>query len=142
MQNETKRRGRPPKSQDVEPDEHDDRPEVEVEPEAEAKPVPSGPPTPPCHRCGEPLEKSTALLRAYGLACYRCVSCRHVAIEDDTQWFDFATAISGNPPLIVERAAALYAARRREAAPEAFGVDLDDAIFSGAGDLRWSTVNL
>ena len=124
---EAKRRGRPPKAQES----HD----VEGDPAAETEAPRIDPNAPPCPRCKEPLETSRVLLRAYGMTCHRCQGCRHVAIDGDHQWYDFATAVSGNPPLIVERAAALYAAKNARSAPDGWVGAPEDGIMS---DEMWT----
>ena len=124
---EAKRRGRPPKVQETD-DAADD-------PIAEPEAPRVDPNAPPCPRCGDPLETSRTLLRAYGMTCHRCRHCRHVAIENDNHWYDLATAVSGDPPLIVERAAALYAAKNARSSPDGWVGGAEDAILS---DERWT----
>lgn len=127
---ETKRRGRPPKAHDH---------SVEIEDAAPAEPErPSDPDAPKCHRCGDAMETSRTLLRAYGMTCHRCVRCREVAIEGDAP-FDFLTALSGDPPLLVERAAALYAAKHLGDLPAAPDDPDHAAMHSEWDDARWTT---
>lgn len=127
---EAKRRGRRPNVQETGRSSDD--------PVSNPEPPRIDPNTPPCPRCGDPLETSRTLLRAYGMACYRCRNCRHVAVENDNQWYDFATAVAGEPPLIVERAAALYAAKNTASSSGGWIGGSEDSILS---DEQWTTLS-
>jgi hypothetical protein len=131
---ETKRRGRPAKAVD------ETVADVETEEAVDAPPRPT---TPPCPRCGRPVERSTTLLRAYGMTVQRCKPCHEVAIEGDdpNQRYDIDTAISGRPPLIASRAAALFASRRGDDPLPTPSFDgFDAAVASDWDDPRWTRI--
>lgn len=122
---EVKRRGRPPRVQETAPEGY-----AEAAESTDATPKEG----PRCHNCFRPLEKSTALLRAFGMTAYRCTHCCHVAVEGDDYWYDFKTAVSGDPPMIVERASILYSIRNQGNHIEPSKGPLDDAM----DDDRWA----
>jgi hypothetical protein len=133
-----KRRGRPPREAAVE------TPVVEVEHEVEPEhdePAPSSAkPATPCWRCGKPLQRSTTLLKAYGMAVLRCPGCRHVAIEGDPrdEWRDEETAKAGRPPAVVARAASIHRERNPfTPLPGDARNGMEAAIHSEWGDARW-----
>lgn len=145
---EPKRRGRPPRDRSAETVPAVAEVEPEVEPEVEAvneAPARPAKPSTPCWRCGEPLQRSTMLLRAYGMAVLRCPRCRHVAVENDPrgEWRDEETAKTGRPPAIVARAAAIYAERHPfTPIPAAPASGADAAIQSEWADIRWNEFEL
>lgn len=118
-------------------------PVAEVEPEIadDEVPIRSSKPATPCWRCGGPLQRSTTLLKAYGMAALRCPRCRHVAVEGDPldQWRDEETARSGSPPAVVARAASIYGERNPfEPIPVLAANGGEAAIHSEWGDVRWT----
>lgn len=136
---EAKRRGRPAKAaaeDAVEPEAPEAVEATEDAIETFLKPV-----TPPCPRCRKPLERSTKLLRAYGMAVLRCVSCHEVAIEGDdpaNRW-DVETARSGRPPLLATRAAILFASKHAsDPLPPFDATGFEAAVASEWDDPRWT----
>lgn len=135
---ETKRRGRPPRTRD------DAQAEIEPTPDADDETIESVPkPTgPPCPRCGRPQDRSTKLLKAYGMAVLRCVPCHDVAIEGDepTNRFDINTAREGRPPVLASRAAALFASRHQNEPRPTYEDRGLAAALSDDWDDRWTTL--
>lgn len=139
MSTETKRRGRPPKArvedaavESVDVDDQDDAVHVPV--------VPNGP---PCPRCGQPMLRSTSLLRRYDMAAVQCKPCHHTFIEGDNFYFDTDTAKSGNPPLIASRAMTLYETKNHVKPPRPARYDgAYEAMASDWEDERWVEVEL
>jgi hypothetical protein len=138
MTTEVKRRGRPPKIREAE------ETAVEVETvdadalDDEVRPIKAA--GPPCRRCARPMDRSTRLLRRYGLVALRCNACRDVGIENDSedQWWDVGTAAIGNPPPIVRRAMTLYAERHNASPPTPLERDAGyEAAMSDWNDERW-----
>lgn len=135
---ETKRRGRPAKA--AADANEPDAPEVAEADDAAIETF-LKPTTPRCPRCGKPQDRSTKLLRAYGMNVLRCVPCHEVAIEggDPASRYDIDTALSGRPPLLAVRAAALFAAKRNNDPVPSFDADgFDAAIVSEWDDVRWT----
>lgn len=144
---EQKRRGRPRREAVV------DTPSVETEPDACVEPETVIDETPariekhatPCWRCGKPLQRSTTILKAYGMAVLRCPRCRHVAVEGDPldQWRDEDTAKAGRPPAVVARAASIYGERHPfQPAPNDAAHGDEAAVLSEWGDVRWTEFDL
>lgn len=132
---ETKRRGRPPRAQEV---------EIAEDPTVDADATePVAAPTPPCPRCGRPTQQSTRLLKTYNLTALRCIPCRSVAIKEDPagEWYDEGTARAGSPPLIARLARTLFSMRRRDGDAPDFDPDGFEAAITGEwGDDRWTAI--
>lgn len=129
---DTKRKpGRPSK-------ETSDMPSVQepaTDPREAWKPQAYKPAGPECPYCGKNTERSTMLLRAYGLVALRCIKCERAAIEGDVNWYELKTAASG---LLMRRAATIYEQKYpTRPMPVVKGDGLSDAMMADEGDPRW-----
>ena len=93
---------------------------------------------PACPRCNKATERNTQIFRSLGLAAIRCVPCKSVAIEGDSDQFfyDLKTAASG---VLLKRAIVVYEAKHPTyPVPSVKSDKLSEIIESDPGDPRWN----
>lgn len=93
---------------------------------------------PACPRCNKLTERNSQIFRSLGLSAVRCMSCKSVAVEGDSDqfYFDLKSAAAG---LLLKRALVVFELKHpTHPVPSVKSDTLSEIIVSDAGDPRWN----